>query len=103
MLPKVKMTGTNIAIRPDEIETERESGLIVQTQRKELPTEGIVLAVGPGLITLMGERVPLTVEVGDRVTFEPLRCSRIGLGGDEIYILDEEDVLAILLEGEDDG
>lgn len=98
MLPDVKMIGDMIAVRPDEISEERDSGLIVAKRVNELPTEGEVIAVGPGQWSLMGERMALQIKVGDRVTFEPLQVSKIARGEDQLYIMAEEQVLAILVD-----
>lgn len=97
MLPEVKMVLDRIAVKPAVIPDVSEGGILMpETMRKQLPTEGDVIALGPGALSLMGDRIPFTVQVGDRVTFEPLAVSQIALGDELLYIMTEDDVLAIL-------
>jgi chaperonin GroES len=63
---------------------------------KEKPQEGEVLAVGPGRIDDKGNRVPLDVNVGDRVIYSKYGGTEIKHGGEEFLILSARDVLAIV-------
>ena len=59
------------------------------------PSEGEVLAVGPGRFE-DGSRVPLDVKVGDKVIYSKYGGTEVKLGGDELLILSARDVLAIV-------
>jgi len=77
-------------------EEKTKSGLYVPDTAKEKPQEGEVLAVGPGLMNDQGERLPMTVAVGDRVIFSKYAGTEIKLDGEEYLIMAERDILAKL-------
>jgi chaperonin GroES len=70
-------------------------GIIIPDSAKEKPQEGEVIAVGAGKRE-KGERIPLDVNVGDRVLFGKYSGSEIKIDGEEYLILREEEILAKL-------
>ena len=70
-------------------------GIIIPDSAKEKPQEGEVIAVVAGKRE-KGERVPLDVNVGDRVLFGKYGGSEIKIDGEELLILREEEILAKL-------
>lgn len=80
--------------RIEEQETAR-GGIIIPDSAKEKPQQGEVMAVGSGKLLDKGGRVPLDVQVGDRVLFAKYGGSEITLDGQELMILREEDVLGV--------
>ena len=98
-------TATKVAIKPledrivvqaNEAETTTASGIVIPDTAKEKPQEGTVLAVGPGRIDDKGNRVPLDVQVGDRVIYSKYGGTEIKHGGEEYLILSARDVLAVV-------
>jgi chaperonin GroES len=83
-----------IVRRIEEKETVK-GGIIIPDSAKEKPQEGEVIAVGAGKRE-KGERVPLDVNVGDRVLFGKYSGSEIKIDGEELLILREEEILAKL-------
>jgi len=77
-------------------EEKTKSGLYVPDTAKEKPQEGEVLAVGPGVMNEQGERLPMSVAVGDRVIFSKYAGTEIKLDGEEYLIMAERDILAKL-------
>jgi chaperonin GroES len=71
-------------------------GIIIPDTAKEKPQEGEVIAVGEGKRKDDGERIPLDVQVGDRVLFGKYSGSEIKLDGEEYLIMREDEVLAVL-------
>jgi chaperonin GroES len=69
------------------------SGIIIPDTAKEKPQEGEVVAVGLGKIE-KGQRVPIDVEVGDRILFGKYTGNDITIDNKEYLILREEEVLA---------
>ena len=67
---------------------------------REKPQRGRVLAVGPGALNEKGERVPLDVVEGDTIIFSKYGGTEIKLGADEYLILRESDVLAKVVESD---
>jgi chaperonin GroES len=106
--PRKKTTTSKLAstIRPlhdkvlvqrDEAESITESGIYLPESAKDTPKSGVVLAVGDGAInTDTGERIPLTVKKGDRVIFSSYAGTEIKLEGDEVLIMSESDILAVV-------
>jgi chaperonin GroES len=92
---KLKPLGDRVLIRAEENEETLPSGLVIPDTAKEKPQEGTVLAVGPGAIQ-DGERIPLEVKEGDRVIFSKYGGTEVKVDGEELLILSERDILAVL-------
>ncbi|HVM26053.1 MAG TPA: co-chaperone GroES [Mycobacteriales bacterium] len=97
-------TATKVAIKPledrivvqaSEAETTTASGIVIPDTAKEKPQEGTVLAVGPGRFE-DGNRVPLDVQVGDKVLYSKYGGTEVKYGGEEYLVLSARDVLAVL-------
>ena len=94
---ELKPLGSIIIIEPVEEEKTTESGIVIpETAEKERPIKGTVLAVGPGKITDTGERVPISVRVGDTVLFKKYGPDEIEMEGKKYLVADEEDILAVI-------
>lgn len=86
-----------ILIERDEAETQTASGIFLPESGKERPKTGTIVAVGDGKInTDTGDRIPLSVKAGDRVIFASYAGTEVKLDGDELLIMDESEVLAII-------
>ncbi|MEM1186565.1 MAG: co-chaperone GroES [Planctomycetota bacterium] len=86
-----------IIVRRDEAETQTESGIFLPEGSKERPKSGIIEAIGDGkLNTETGDRTPLSVEVGNKIIFSSYAGTEIKLDGDELLIMSEDDVLAVI-------
>ena len=81
-----------IVKRIEEKETTR-GGIIIPDTAKEKPTEGEVIAVGPGKRE-KGELIPLDVKVGDRVLFGRYSPNEIKVDGEEYLIIKEDEIWA---------
>ncbi len=86
-----------IIVRRDEAETKTSSGLFLPESSKERPKTGTIEAVGNGkLNTETGERTPLTVKPGNKVIFTSYAGTEIKIDGEELLIMSEDDVLAVV-------
>ena len=83
-----------VVIPDDEAETMR-GGLYIPDTAKEKPTQGSVIAVGPGRFE-RGNRVPMEVKVGDKVLYGKYSGTNITLEGEEVVIIKASDILAKL-------
>lgn len=81
-----------VILPAEEAETMR-GPLYIPDTAKEKPTQGEVLAVGPGRIE-KGERIPMELEVGDRVIYGKYSGTPYQVGGDELIIIKASDILA---------
>jgi chaperonin GroES len=81
----------------ERIEEEvRKGGIIIPDSAKEKPQQGKVVAVGPGRIDEKGNRVPMEVKKGDTILFGKYSGNELRIGEEELLIMREEDVLAIV-------
>ena len=96
MSVSIKPLEDRIVIKSLEAEQTTASGLVIPDTAKEKPQEGEVLAVGPGRIDDKGNRVPLDVQVGDRVIYSKYGGTEIKHGGQEFLLLSARDVLAVV-------
>jgi chaperonin GroES len=81
--------------RLEEKETTK-SGIIIPDTAKEKPQQGRVLAVGNGKILENGTKLALDVKVGDKILFGKYTGSDIKIDGEEVLILREDEVLAVI-------
>ena len=71
-------------------------GIYIPDTAKEKPIEGKVVAVGSGKVSDSGERVALTVKVGNKVLFGKYAGTEIKVEGEEHLMMREDDILAII-------
>ena len=89
-----------IVIRLLEAETQTKSGLIIPDAAVEKPSQGEVLSAGTGRVTKDGTVVPMEVKTGDRVLFGKHAGQTVKVNGEELHILREDDVMAVVNKGE---
>ena len=92
---KIFPLAERVAIRPTEETQERRGGLYIPDTAKEKPIQGEVIAVGPGRME-KGQRVPMELNVGDRVVYGKYTGSLVELEEEEIVLIKESDVIAKL-------
>lgn len=85
-----------IVAKPIEAEAKTASGLLLPDNAKEKTQIAQVLAVGPGRLDKDGKRVPMEVKVGDKIVHTEYGPNRFKQGSEELLILKEEDVLAVV-------
>lgn len=85
-----------IVAKRREQEEQVRGGIIIPDSAKEKPQEADIVAVGPGKTDDSGNRIALDVKVGDRVLIGKYAGSEIKLDGEDLVILREDDVLAIV-------
>ncbi|HEV8194303.1 MAG TPA: co-chaperone GroES [Ktedonobacterales bacterium] len=100
MASKIRPVGDRVVVKPSAREEVTRSGIVIPDTAKEKPQEGSVIAVGAGKLNDNGERVPLEVKEGDRVLFAKYGGTEFKLDGDDLLVLRETDILAII-EGEE--
>ena len=88
--------GDRVVVKPLANEEVTKSGIVLPDTAKEKPQQGEVLSVGPGRTLDTGERVVPDVKAGDRVLFAKYSGTEFKLDQDELLILREADILAIV-------
>jgi chaperonin GroES len=95
-MAKLRPLGDKILIKRVEAETKTKSGIVLPDTAKEKPKRGKVVSVGDGRRLESGERQPFAVKKGDEVIFASYAGTEIKLDGEELMIMSEEDILAIV-------
>jgi len=87
--------GDRVVIRPIERGEVSRGGIILPDTAKEKPQEGEVIAVGPGKMGDDGERMTMSVKVGDKVLYAKYAGTEVELDDEKLLIMHESDVMAI--------
>jgi len=86
-----------VLVLRDEAESQTSSGIFLPESSKDRPKMGTITSVGDGTLNEeTGERIPLSVKPGDRVIFASYAGTEVKLGDEELLILSESEVLAIM-------
>ena len=93
---KLKPLHDRILIKIIEESEKTKGGIIIPDTAKEKPSEGEVVAVGPGIINKDGKRHPLEVKPGDKILFSKYSGDEVKIDGKDLMIIKEEDVIGIL-------
>ena len=93
---KLKPLGDNVVILPLEAEDKTSGGIILPDTAKEKSTKGKVVAVGGGRTMPNGRVVALAVKEGDTVLYQKYAGSEVKVGGKELKIVSESEILAII-------
>jgi chaperonin GroES len=94
---KIRPLGDRVVVQRQELEEKTSGGLYLPDTAKKKPQKGKILAVGPGKLLKDGTRRPLQVKEGDTVLFTNWAGDEFKKhGGDEILLMREEDILAVL-------
>ncbi len=88
--------GDRVLIKRVEADEKTKGGIIIPDSAKEKPIEGEVLAVGNGKLLENGTRQAMSVKPKDRVLFSSYAGSEIKLDGEELMILGEDEILAVI-------
>jgi chaperonin GroES len=93
---KLRPLGDRVVIEPTPREEMTKSGIVLPDTAKEKPQEGKILAVGPGAFDNDGKRVPIDVKAGDKVLYAKYAGTEFKIEGDELLIVSQKDILAIV-------
>ena len=77
-------------------EEKTKGGIIIPDSAKEKPSEGQVIAVGPGGRDEAGKLIPIDIKVGDRVLFGKWSGTEIKLDGEDLLIMKESDIMGVI-------
>ena len=93
---KVKPLHDRVLVKRLDTEEMTKGGIIIPDTAQEKPMEGQVIAIGKGKILDDGSVKPPNVKVKDKVLFSKYGGTEISLGGEDLIILKEDDILAIV-------
>jgi len=93
---KIRPLHDRIVVKRVEEETKTAGGIVLPGSAAEKPSEGEVLAVGPGKALDNGQVRAMAVSVGDKVLFGKYSGTEVKVDGEQYIIMREEDVMGIL-------
>ena len=85
-----------VIVRRMEEERTSPGGIVIPDSAAEKPIQGEVMAVGKGKIMENGDIRPLDVKVGDRVLFGKYSGTEVKVSGEEVLVMREEDIMAVV-------
>ncbi|MEE2862648.1 MAG: co-chaperone GroES [Gemmatimonadota bacterium] len=92
----VQPLADRVVVKPLEEAEQMRGGLYIPDTAKEKPSQGEVVAVGPGKLSDEGTRLEMDVSVGNKVLYGKYSGTDVTLDGQEYLILRESDILAIV-------
>jgi chaperonin GroES len=92
----LKPIGDKVIVKSKAEEEKTAGGIILPDTAKEKPSEGTVIAVGPGRILENGSRKAIAVKEGDTVIYSKYGGTEVKLKGEEYTILDEDAIYAVI-------
>jgi chaperonin GroES len=93
---KLRPLQDRVLVRRVEPEGKTAGGIFIPDTAQEKPTEGEVVAVGPGMRDEEGKVQPLEVKSGDRVLFGKWSGTEVKLDGEDLMIMKETDIMGVL-------
>ncbi|MBL8664133.1 MAG: co-chaperone GroES [Alphaproteobacteria bacterium] len=85
-----------VVVRRLEGEQKTAGGIIIPDTAKEKPSEGEIIAVGPGGRDESGKLIPIDLKVGDRILFGKWSGTEVKIDGEELLIMKESDVMGVI-------
>jgi chaperonin GroES len=92
----LKPLGDRVVVKALEAEETSRGGIVLPDTAKERPQTGEVLAVGPGKTLDNGTTAALEVKVGDKVVYSKYGGTEVKVGGEEVIILRQDDILGVM-------
>lgn len=92
----LKPLANRVIIKPLDQEKTTASGIVLPETKEERPSQGEIMATGPGKRNDKGELIPMTVQVGNKILFKKYGPDEFELHNEKFLIADEEDILAII-------
>lgn len=92
----VTPTNDRVIVERKAAEDTSKGGIILPDSAKDAPTEGTVVATGPGRLLDNGERMPMQVKVGDVIMFNSYAGITVEVEGVPLLIMQEDDIYAVI-------
>ncbi|MBN2476147.1 MAG: co-chaperone GroES [Pirellulales bacterium] len=93
---KIQPLGDRVVVEREEAEAVTAGGIVLPDAAKDKPSRGKVISVGEGRLLDDGTRKGLQVKPGDRVLFSSYAGEQFKLGDQELLLMREEDILAVI-------
>ena len=93
---KIRPLQDRVIVQRIEQEEKTKGGIIIPDTAKEKPSEGEIIAVGPGGRDESGKLIPIDLKAGDRVLFGKWSGTEVKIDGVELLIMKESDIMGVL-------
>jgi len=93
---KVIPLGDKVVVKRIEANETTAGGIVLPDSAREKPAEGRILSTGDGVMLSNGRRVDFQVTEGDRILFSSYAGTDINIDGEDLLIMSESDILAIV-------
>jgi chaperonin GroES len=87
-----------VVVKRIDAEDKTAGGIIIPDTAKEKPSQGEVIAIGPGGRDEAGKLIPIDLKVGDHVLFGKWSGNEVKLDGQELLIVKESDIMGVLTD-----
>ncbi len=94
---KIRPLQDRVVVKRKEEETKSAGGIVIPDSAAEKPSQGVVVAVGPGRVQENGTVRPVDLKVGDKVIFGKYSSNTITVDDEELLILSESEIFGVLL------
>jgi chaperonin GroES len=85
-----------VVVKRIDAEAKSAGGIIIPDTAQEKPSQGEVIAIGPGGRDEAGKLIPIDLEIGDRVLFGRWSGTEVKLDGEDLLIMKESDIMGVL-------
>jgi chaperonin GroES len=93
---KLRPLHDRVVVKRLDNERKTSSGIVIPENAAEKPDQGEILAIGNGKVDDNGKLRPMAVKVGDRILFGKYSGQTVKVDGDELLVLREEDIMAVV-------
>ena len=93
---QIQPLGDRVVVEREDAETVTAGGIVLPDSAQDKPSRGKVISVGEGRLLDDGTRKPLQIKKGDRVLFSSYAGEQFKLGDQELLLMHEEDILAVV-------
>ncbi len=93
---KIKPLADRVVVKPLEETEQKKGSIIIPDTAKEKPQQGEIVAVGPGKMSDEGKPVKMELKKGDKVLYGKYSGTEVTVDGEELLIMRESDVLAVI-------
>jgi chaperonin GroES len=97
--PKFRPLHDRVVVKRVDAEEKSKGGIIIPDTAKEKPSQGEIVAVGPGGRDESGKLIPIDVKTGDRVLFGKWSGTEVVLEGEDLLIMKESDIMGVIEAG----
>ena len=92
----LKPLSDRVLVKRLDYEEKTAGGIYIPDTAKEKPSQGEIIAVGPGKVSDDGKLQPMNVKKGDKVLFNKYAGTEVQLGGEDLLIMREDVILAVV-------